>query len=118
MKNAADNSPFGTDRNASGRFAKGNPGGPGNPSLAELNKQSATLRARWERVITERDVDLAIKTLRQVMRKGKRDSDRVRAAVAMLDRLVGRPADSIVEARLAALEERIRQQNGAPINGN
>ena len=67
-------------RDPRGRFAKGN-GGPGNPYAAEVGKR----RARLMKAIRNKDIDQAVKVMREVMAGGK-DSDRLAAAKLLLDR--------------------------------
>ena len=69
------------DRDPRGRFAKGNSGGPGNPYAAEVGKR----RARLIKAIRNKDIDQAVKVMREVMAGGK-DSDRLAAAKLLLDR--------------------------------
>lgn len=78
-----------TERDQRGRFAKGNSGGPGNPFANDVGK----LRARLYRVLRGKDVDQAIKTIREIMGKGK-DSDRLTAARLLLDRALG-PSEAV-----------------------
>jgi hypothetical protein len=73
-----------TGRDDRGRFAKGNPGGPGNPNAAQVAKH----RARFYRAIRGSDITLAVETIRSVMKNG-RDSDRLTAAKLLLDRALG-----------------------------
>jgi hypothetical protein len=49
---SAETAPLPTDRATDGRFAKGNPGGPGNPCA----RQTAALRAALLNGVTERDI--------------------------------------------------------------
>jgi hypothetical protein len=80
-------------------FAKGNPGGPGNPFAAEVGK----LRARLFKAARAKDVDQALKTIRDVMSRGK-DSDRLAAARLLLDRLIGPALELDLIERIEALE--------------
>lgn len=88
-----------TGRNARGQFVKGCPGGPGNPHAALVGKN----RARLYEVIRAADIDLAVKTMRDVMRNGK-DSDRLAAARLLFDRSLGPIVAVDFEERLAELE--------------
>jgi hypothetical protein len=56
-----------------------------------------------------KDVHQAVKTIREVMAKGK-DSDRLAAAKLLLERAIGPPVDVDLVARVEALEEHIREQ--------
>jgi hypothetical protein len=97
----AEPSPNGrqTDRGPRGRFVPGNPGGPGNPFAADVGKY----RARLFKAIKSKDIDLAVKTIREVMTKGK-DSDRLAAAKLLLERAIGPIIEMDLIARLEALE--------------
>ena len=86
-------------RDACGRFVKGCAPGPGNPYAAEVGKR----RGRLMRAIKARDIDLAIDTIREVMREGK-PGDRLRAAALLLERALGAPLPADIEERLKALE--------------
>ena len=92
-------------RAPSGRFAKGNSGGPGNPLAAEVGKH----RARLFKAARAKDVDQALKTIREVMSKGK-DSDRLAAAKLLLDRLIGPAVELDLLERLQRLEEAILKE--------
>ena len=72
----------GSLHDASGRFAPGNPGGPGNPYA----KRVAEIRAALMEAVSDDDLRKIVKALVQ---KGK--SGDVMAAREVLDRLVGRP---------------------------
>ena len=87
-------------RKANGQFAKGNPGGPGNPNAAQVGKN----RARLYEIIRTADIDLAVKTMRNVMRRGK-DTDRLNAARLLLDRALGPYQAVDLEERLTQLEQ-------------
>ena len=89
-------------RGPGGRFAKGWKGGPGNPCAAEVGKH----RARLFKAARAKDVPTALKTIREIMGKGK-DADRLAAARMMLDRLVGPTVELDLIERLEALEAEI-----------
>jgi hypothetical protein len=91
-----------TGRKANGQFAKGNPGGPGNPHAALVGRN----RARLYEIIRTGDIELAVRTMREVMRKG-RDSDRLAAARLLLDRALGPIVAVDFEERIAELERRL-----------
>jgi len=82
--------PFGDGRDGAGRFAKGNPGGPGNPHGGRV----AALRAKLLEAITDADFEAIARSL----------VDRAKAAEPwavkeVLDRIIGKPAVSVtVEA--------------------
>ena len=89
-------------RTQRGRFALGNPGGPGNPLAAEVGKH----RARLFKAARADDIDQALETIREVMSKGK-DGDRLAAARLLLDRLIGPAVELDLIERLERLEEAI-----------
>ena len=95
------------DRDPRGRFAKGNSGGPGNPYAAEVGKR----RARLIKAIRNKDIDQAVKVMREVMAGGK-DSDRLAAAKLLLDRALGPIVEADLLERLEQLEAALqgRQQ--------
>lgn len=94
-----------TGRDPSGRFSKGNSGGPGNPYAAEVGKR----RARLMKAIKDKDIDQAVKVLREVMTSGK-DSDRLTAAKLLLDRALGPIVEADLVDRLEQLERTLREQ--------
>ena len=69
-------------RTASGQFAEGNPGGPGNPH----GRRVADLRAALLDAVTEADIRAVAKALVARAKSGE-----VPAIRELLDRLVGRP---------------------------
>lgn len=86
----------GNGRDGGGRFAAGNPGGPGRPK----SLHRATLR----RCITMADIEKAVEVLRKLM-NSKDERMRFDAAREMLNRGSGRPtADDLVD-RVEILEE-------------
>ena len=87
-------------RNEKGQFVKGCPGGPGNPNAASVGKN----RARLFEIVRTSDIELAVKTMRDVMRSGK-DSDRLNAARLLLDRALGPYQAVDIEERLTQLEQ-------------
>ena len=95
------------NRDPRGRFAKGNSGGPGNPYAAEVGKR----RARLMKAIRNKDIDQAVKVMREVMAGGK-DSDRLAAAKLLLDRALGPIVEADLLERLEQLEAALqgRQQ--------
>ena len=70
-----------TGRNKNGKFAKGNPGGPGNPFLKHVNK----FRKALYKCVTEKDF---IELVKGQMEKAKSDPN---AARLMLGYLIGNP---------------------------
>jgi hypothetical protein len=75
-------------RNDRGRFAKGNPGGPGNPYARRV----ADLRAALLESVTEQDIRAVARALVKRAKEGE-----VPAARELLDRLLGRTADSALD---------------------
>lgn len=94
-----------TGRDSRGRFGRGNPGGPGNPFAAEVGKR----RARLITAIKNRDIDQAVKVMREVMKAG-RDSDRLAAAKLLLDRAIGPIVEADLIERLEKLETLLETQ--------
>ena len=92
-------------RQTGGRFAKGNPGGPGNPFAAQVGKY----RARLYKAIKTKDVDAAVEVMREVMDKGK-DSDRLAAARLLLERAMGAPVELDIIQRLETLEATVNSR--------
>jgi len=92
--------PFGNGdcRDSRGRFARGNPGGPGNPRA----RQVAQLREALVGAVSATDLRAIVRTLV----KQARDGDVV-SAREVLDRVLGKPASSEVLARLEALEAKL-----------
>jgi hypothetical protein len=75
-------------RTARGRFAKGNPGGPGNPYA----KRVADLRAALLESVTEADIRAVARALVKRAKAGE-----VAAIRELLDRLVGKREDAVPE---------------------
>ncbi len=92
----SSNGPNGRD--AGGRFAKGNPGGPGNPHARRV----AELRSALLSAISTDDLLAVVKALVKKAQEGD-----VPATKLLLDRLLG-PIDALdVLARLDELDERV-----------
>jgi len=95
-------------RSPGGRFAPGNAGGPGNPHAAEVGRH----RARLFKAARAKDVDQALRTIREIMAKsGGKDSDRLAAARLLLDRLIGPAVELDIIERLIALEQAILKKS-------
>lgn len=91
------------DRGKNGRFIRGNPGGPGNPSAARVGR----LRSAMLGAVTTADMASIVKALVSKAKAGD-----VLAARLLFDRLLG-PAVAIdFEGRLAELES-LLEGNGA-----
>src|SRR5687767_7406858 len=96
----SSNGANGNGRGPSGRFAKGNPGGPGNPNA----KRVARLRTAMFKSVTPEDLQQVIQALLVQAKGGD-----VPAARELFQRLLG-PAESVdIQERLDALEAMIRE---------
>jgi hypothetical protein len=82
QQNGRMEAPSRNGRTASGQFAKGNPGGPGNPH----GRRVADLRAALLDAVTEADIRAVAKALVARAKAGE-----VPAIRELLDRMVGRP---------------------------
>lgn len=82
--NAGMPTPSTNGRTPRGQFAKGNPGGPGNPYA----RRTAALRSALLDAVTEADIRAIAKALVKRARDGE-----VPAVRELLDRLLGRPRD-------------------------
>ena len=87
-------------RDRSGRFAAGNPGGPGNPQA----KHVAALRGALLRSVKAVDVEAIIAKLVEAAKTG----DTV-AAREILDRTIGKPVATDLLQRVEALESQLAQ---------
>ena len=81
-----------------GRFAKGNPGGPGNPHA----KRCARLRAALYQAVTPQDLKDVVTALLTAAKGGD-----VSAARELMQRLLGSPVEWDFIERLEALERRL-----------
>lgn len=88
------------DRDARGRFAPGNPGGPGNPHA----RQVARLRAALLEAVTPADVREIIAVVVEAARGGD-----LAAAKLLFDRLLGPPVEADLIARIEELEVLLTQ---------
>ena len=86
------------DRDANGRFTKGNPGGPG-PAFP---RRVAALRAALLDAVTPADVIAVIRALVEAAKGGD-----VAAAKVFLDRILGSPLAVDVIERLERLEDEL-----------
>jgi len=86
-------------RNTKGQFAKGNPGGPGNPHA----KQVAKLRSLIFEAITEEDLRAVIAALVEQAKAGD-----VVATRELLNRLTGKPATAPDPENLELEQRRIK----------
>lgn len=77
-------SPNGSNgRLANGRFARGNPGGPGNPDM----KRAGEIRGMIRGFVTERDLQDIVRALVKQAKTGD-----LAAIRELLDRIAGKPA--------------------------
>jgi len=98
-------------RGPRGRFRVGNHGGPGNP----LANKVAQERQKFLAAIRSNDVKKCLETLRQIRDNVEaRPSDRITAAVELLNRIVGKVVEAETMQRLEALEALLseRTNNG------
>lgn len=87
MKNDTDSN-GGNGRGGNGQFAKGNPGGPGNPNVRFL----AEYRRKFAEAADVEVVAEAVQVLRKIMNNAKaKGADRIAAARELLDRCIGKP---------------------------
>lgn len=82
-------SPSPNGRTARGRFAKGNPGGPGNPH----SRRVAVLREALMRSVTEEDIYVVAQALVSRAKSGD-----VPAVRELLDRVIGKGDDKSQES--------------------
>ncbi|MBY0523586.1 MAG: hypothetical protein K2R98_09305 [Gemmataceae bacterium] len=95
----------GTDRDARGRFARGNPGGTGNP----FARQVASLRAALVDAVNEQDVrDIAAALLRAAK------NGNVAAAKLLLAYCVGKPGETPDPDRLDVDEWNLVKETSVP----
>ena len=93
MKTPSPNGANGRD--ATGRFAKGNPGGPGNPYA----KQAGKLRSAMMRAVTPTDMRCIVQKLVELAEEGN-----VQAAREVIDRCVGKSFEADLLERIEQLE--------------
>ena len=82
-------------RDAQGRFAPGNRGGPGNPHAAQVSR----LRSALLDAITPDDMRAIVAALIEKARSGD-----VHAASVLFDRVLGKPLEVDIIDRIEALE--------------
>jgi len=93
--NSSSKPPFGDGRDSSGRFVRGNAGGPGNPLAGKLSK----LRAALVAAISEDDVREIAETLIGLAKGGDMAATR-----ELFLRTLGRPVESDLLERMERLE--------------
>jgi len=84
-----------SNRDSHGRFQKGNPGGPGNPHAGQVSKLRAAILA----AVNAGDIEAIIAQLVRKAREGD-----LAAAREILDRTIGKAAQSDLLERIEALE--------------
>jgi len=85
-------------RDEHGRFTAGNAGGPGNPHAAQVGR----LRSALLNAVTEDDIREVAAALVGKAKKGD-----VVAARVLFDRVLGKPIEADLIARIEALEEQV-----------
>ena len=91
-------------RDERGRFAAGNPGGPGNPHAKKVGK----LRSAMLTAVTDDEMRSIVKKLVELARSGN-----VPAAKEVLDRCLGRPVEADLLERLDELETMLKSVGAA-----
>ncbi len=94
----------GQGRAANGRFTVGNPGGPGNPHI----KRVSHLRAMLMAAVTDEDLQAIARMLIDKAKDG--DMPAIRE---LLDRTIGKPAQTDLLERIEALEAIISNYNNS-----
>ncbi|HEX8914997.1 MAG TPA: hypothetical protein VF796_21770 [Humisphaera sp.] len=85
-----------TGRGAGGRFAAGNPGGPGNPFAKRAAAMKAAMKAAMYDAVTDEDVAAIVRGL-----VGRARAGDTAAAKEVLDRVLGRPLQGVaLDARV------------------
>jgi hypothetical protein len=93
-------------RASNGQFAKGNPGGPGNPHA----RRTAELRAELLKTLGPDQLRAIIAQIVKIAADPAVPAAvRLAACVELLDRVLGKPATSDVLERMEALEERMEE---------
>lgn len=99
-----DPSPNGpSGRDSTGRFAQGNPGGPGNPYA----KRVAALRGAMLEAVTKKDMAAILGKLVELAKSGS-----VPAAKEVLDRCLGRSLEADLLERMEQLEGQLAARIG------
>lgn len=86
------------ERDAQGRFAEGNPGGPGNPHA----KRVGELRVALLEAVTPADMQAVVKALVEAAKGGD-----VAAARVLFERVLGKPVEADLIERLEVLEQQL-----------
>ena len=90
------------NRQTGGRFAAGNPGGPGNPHA----RQVAALRSALLDAVTPADMTAIVAKLVTDAKAGS-----VQAAKEVLERVLGKPIEPDLLERIERLESMLQEQN-------
>jgi len=85
-------------RDEGGRFAVGNPGGPGNPHAVQVGR----LRSALLDAVTPEDMRAVALALVEKAKGGD-----IAAARVLFDRVLGKPVEADLIARLEAIEEAV-----------
>ncbi len=94
-------SPNGSNgRDASGRFVRGNSGGPGNPHAAKVGK----LRSALLKAVTQKRMAAVVAALVREAEAGN-----VTAIRELLDRVLGKPVEADLIERIEQLEQRLAE---------
>lgn len=88
-------------RDGKGRFAKGNPGGPGNPHARRVGE----LRSALLEAITPDAIRKAVEALIREAEGGN-----VSAARELIDRAIGKPIEADLIARIEELEQAVESK--------
>ncbi len=91
-----------SNRDAGGRFRKGNPGGPGNP----LAKKVGQLRAALVESVSPEEVKEVVARIVELAKGGD-----VPAMKLLFDRILGPPIQADYEERLATLEQLVESKS-------
>ena len=83
------------DRDADGRFARGNAGGPGNPHARKVGQ----LRSAMLRAVSGKDMQAIVAKLVEQAKGGS-----VPAAREVIDRCIGKPTEADLLERIERLE--------------
>lgn len=94
-----------TGRTSTGRFAPGNPGGPGNPYAKAIGQLRSALLA----AVNADDIRDIIARLVQEAKSGN-----IAAAREVLDRCLGRPVEADILERLESLEQTLDPSKDRP----
>jgi hypothetical protein len=91
-------------RDARGRFASGNKGGPGNPYAVRVGRW----RAIMTEAVTDDDMRAVVAALVAAAKRGESW-----AVKEVFDRTVGKPVEADLVARLELLESHLRESDDA-----